>query len=336
MNILFINAMKFDYLQDLVFGGFVSLLGPRHIHVYPANPSYMLKIRKYPRNLGYSGGVFTSTIKHYLSPLRYDAVIVGAAKPSAFEAYLKVIHRIPASCPVIFLDGGDEPDIAGDLRKKKQFELFEKVQSIRPFDAVFKREKLLESSYESNVYPCPLTFRHDLLSEKRIDQKFLNDVVFWAAETHPDRTKAFALLNHRFDCNQNGSVSGKSLKSFPYSGNNYLRHLAASKIVINLRGSGWDTLRFWESVSLNAFLITQQPQIDIPNPFIDREHLVYCKNDLSDLIELIEAFLQQPSERKRMSDASKNHFLQHHTPLCRATSILKVIDSLYSVKRIIV
>ena len=48
------------------------------------------------------------------------------------------------------------------------------------------------------------------------------------------------------------------------------------KVVLNFRGGGWDTLRYWEVPALGTFMISGKPGFEIPNNFVDGESIVYC------------------------------------------------------------
>jgi hypothetical protein len=320
MKILFINSMKYDYLQDIVHAGLVKHLGAEDVHPFPFNPSFGTKVRKYPKNLGYAPGTIKAMVDGIFRKFRYDAVIVAACKKSAFKSYLSIIEKIPSQCPVIFLDGGDSPEIGGDLTKKNCFGLFTQAQQFRNFDLIFKREKLLNTDYGNNVLPCPFAY-NPTITKKLKDLPEIHDVVFWAAETDPVRTRAFDIIHDKYDCHANGSVGKQSLKSFSYHGKTYLQHLRQSKIVLNFRGTGWDTLRYWEAVALPAFMISQKPAIEISDAFVDGEHLIYCKNDLSDLTTLIDKYLDNPTERIRMKKNATVHFNTYHTDIARAKYI---------------
>jgi spore maturation protein CgeB len=116
------------------------------------------------------------------------------------------------------------------------------------------------------------------------------------------------------------------MKKYKRKGLFYLQELARCKIGLNFRGAGWDTLRYWEIPALGGFMISQRPQIMIENNYIDGEEIVFCKDDLSDLIELCEYYLEHEDERKRIANNSKKKTEAYHTDTQRALYIKQKIE----------
>jgi hypothetical protein len=323
-KILFINSQEFDYLQDLTYSGLARILNPENIIEYPWNRYYHLNFRKYPKNLGY---VNHSLITSYITKLKnrnYDFVIVGSAKPGTFRNYLKIIESIPQSSPVIFIDGGDYSQLGGDLQRLHAFELYEQAISFRKFDITFKREYRVNENFGENVFPLQFSFNFDLMPDK-LPYNFIYDVTFWAVESNPIRTKVFELLDGKFDCKENGTYRNQVFKKYTRKGNNYLRELTNCKIILNFPGVGWDTQRYWEVPALGRFMISYKPQIKIPDNFIDGEQIVFCKDDLSDMVEKCEYYLINEKVREKIASAGMKHLKKYHTNTSRAKFILDKI-----------
>ncbi|MBD3808893.1 MAG: glycosyltransferase family 1 protein [Epsilonproteobacteria bacterium] len=83
---------------------------------------------------------------------------------------------------------------------------------------------------------------------------------------------------------------------------------------------------------MGCFVISQRLNIQIDNPFIDKEEIVYCQDDLSDLVELCEYYLEHDDERERISKNARIKVEQHHTDVARAKYVLEKISSLKSVR----
>lgn len=95
-------------------------------------------------------------------------------------------------------------------------------------------------------------------------------------------------------------------KEYTRKGLRYLEELKSCKIVLNFRGVGWDTLRYWETPAIGRFMITQRPRIVIPDNFRDGKEIVFCKDDLSDMIDLCQHYLENDEERETIArDALK-------------------------------
>jgi hypothetical protein len=321
MKILFINSHSADYVQDLTYSGLVKKLGKSNVVDVKWNKKFHINYKKYPKNLGFvKNSLFASLLNRFTSS--YDAVFVGASKVDCFEQYIQIAPHIDKNTPVIFIDGGDGYGIGSDLTVYGYPELYEKSQKVRPFDYIFKREYLLSNVYAENVFPLQISFRLDRLPI--LPDEKIYDVSFWAVETGGDiRTRVLNLLEDKFDCSENGTKRNQKFSKYSRKGEFYLQELKRCKIVLNFRGGGWDTMRYWEVPAVGSLMISQKPQIDIPNNFEDKKHVVFCKDDLSDLVELCEYYLEHEDEREQIASAGKEHLEKFHTDLNRVEYILE-------------
>lgn len=324
-RILFINSDEPDYLQDLTYSGLAKVVGVENVVDYPWNPHYHIKYRSYPRNLGYvKDSIFQSIISRLRSN-QFDAVIIGSAKPKCFNSYLHISKNIRPSTPVIFIDGGDFSDIGGDLMRLNAPHLYEEALSIRPFDIIFKREYLKSTTYRDNIFPLPFSYNFDILKAALPGDRFRYDVSFWAVESHPIRTEALTMLEDGFDCRENGTVRNQVFKKYARKGLRYLEELKACRIVLNFRGVGWDTLRYWEAPGVGRFMISQQPDIVIPDNFQDGKEVIFCKDDLSDLIDLCSYYLENEGRREAIAGKAFDLARSHHSDIARANYLLNKI-----------
>lgn len=321
-RILFLNTSEPDYLQDLTYAGLVKLLGRELVVDHPWNPHYHLPTKPYPRNLGYHNFRWP----RFRESLRgYDLVIVGAAKPRVFQHYLNMAERISDSTPVVFLDGGDWPEPGGDLKRLGGWEWYLEVTRQRPFDIVFKREMLIDQQYPPKTFPLPFAFNFDFLP-RGLAAKLKYQISFWAVESNPIRTRALEIVQDRFDCRENGTVRNQVFSKYSRKGKRYLKELAACAVVLNFPGAGWDTLRYWEVPALGRFMISMRPRIAIPDNFEDGREVVFCRDDLSDLVELCQYYLDHPEEREAIARAAAAKARQKHSDVARAGYILETIQ----------
>lgn len=327
MNILYINRPNFDYIQDFIYTGLISVLGKEHVIEYPWNFKYHVNHRPYPKNIGLVTGNFFSSLFSQVDFNKIDAVIVASCHPFNMQKYVEIMDKIDTNVPRIFLDGGDFPEVAGDLSRLGGEDIYQEIIKKRNFDLIFKREYLLNKPYETNVHSLPLCFNLQHLPSKQTSN-YKYDVAFWAVETAPIRTKALELLENQFDCKNNGTVRNQVMSKYKRKGTFYLEELQSCKIGLNFRGGGWDTLRYWELAALGCFMISQRPQIKIDNNFIEGEEIIYCKDDLSDLIELCNYYLEHEEERKKIGLNAQKKLQQYHSNVARAKSILKKIGEL--------
>lgn len=326
MKVLYINRPNSDYLQDFIYTGLVKLIGAQNIIEYPWNIRFHFNYRPYPKNLGKVSGNFLNSIKAKLSPKDFDIVIVASCHPDTINYYSQIIKDIPSSVKTIFLDGGDMPEIAGDLdiTKGNGRGLYNKLISYREFDYIFKREYLLDKTYDKNIYSLPFGFNLDHLP-KELPKDFKYDVAFWAVESDPIRTQALELLENKYDCKENGTTRNQVMKKYKRKGQFYLEELSACKVGLNFRGGGWDTLRFWEIPALGGFMLSQKLNIQIDNNFTDGKNIVYCEDDLSNLTELCDYYLKYEDKRIKIGQNAKKYLIQYHTDIHRAEKILNII-----------
>lgn len=322
MKVLFIGTSHYDYVQDLTYSGLAKLIGPKNIAEYRWNFKYHLPIKTYPKNMGYVAGSAIGAVM--ASRNNYDVAILASNRPDAIEAYLKALPKIPKRTKLVFIDGGDRPEIGGDIVRLASEGLKNKVLNDRPFDFIFKREYMKNEQYNASTFPFPISFNLDRLPAiANFPKRY--DVGFWATESHPIRTKAFDVLAGQFDCDTNGTSKNKKMKNYERRGDVYFNDLGATKISINLRGSGWDTLRYWEVPAVGGFMLSQKLDIAIPNDFEEGKHIAYCQNDLSDMLDVCNYYLKHEGKREEMAKNAQLHAKQYHTDIARAKYLLERI-----------
>lgn len=323
MKLLFLGSQDVDYLQDVTFAGLRKVLGAGNICVMPWNRKYVLPLKEYPRNMGYAPGSITASLISRFFLKQFDAVIVGSAKPDCFRLYNALAPSLPKGMKTIFLDGGDREEVGGDLDRMHAPELFTQAMDIRPFDLVMKREMVLTRSYAKNVHPFPFAWNFDRLPRVMPAAKKY-DVSFWAVESDPIRTRVLEVMQDQFDCRQNGTVLKQVFKRYKRKGEFYLQELAACRIVLNFRGVGWDTLRYWEVPALSTFMISQTPGIIIPNNFEHEKSIVFCDAP-AELVERCTYYLQHESEREAIARKSAEHIRAFHTDVHRAKQLVSMV-----------
>lgn len=324
---LYINSRYTDYQQDLIYSGLTNVIGKENVIDYPWNPKFHLPYKVYPKNMGYSSFSLPKP-RAFFNTGDFDIVILASAKKDALETYAKLLSRIKDK-PIFFLDGGDRSDIGGDFHRLNAGVLYEETVKQRPFDFIFKRE-YVPALHESNsrILPFPFSFPHDLRisSKEEIEKKY--EVSFWGQQAPEIRTKALKLLEGKYDCAQNGTTLNQDFKTYKRKGKFYLEEISKCKVVLNFRGGGWDTMRYWETPAMGSFMISQKPQIHIPHNFEDGRHVVWCCDTLCDLTEKIDYYLQRPSEREAIAARSRAHLNKYHLNTSRAKSMLRIARSI--------
>jgi len=324
MKILYICSTRFDYLQDLTYAGLVKVLGKENVVDYPWNPKFNLPIKSYPKNLGFKSISFRFPIMNNFKEI--DFVILASAKKDALETYLKILPLIKNK-PILFLDGGDFSEIGGDFYRHHCGDLYEAAIKQRPFDIILKREYISSlHSAHANIFPFHFSFPYNITLPPITERLKKYDVSFWGQQNPQIRTNALNLLAGKYDCNQNGTTLDQNFKTYKRKGLFYLKEISRCKIVLNFRGLGWDTMRYWEVPATGAFMISQEPKISIPNNFESGKHLVWCSDSLDDLIDLIDYYLARPLEREQMAINAREHLIKYHLNTARAATLIETVQ----------
>ncbi|MGC4023013.1 MAG: glycosyltransferase [Cyclobacteriaceae bacterium] len=322
MRILFLNSSHFDYQQDLTYSGLVKLLGQENVIDFPWNPKFHLKYKPYPKNLGYGSFSFPKFLPNFST---IDLVVLGSAKKDVLEVYTKLLSKI-TNTPILFLDGGDRAEIGGDFYRFNLGKEYEDVLKKRPFDFILKRE-YIPSLHESvkNVFSFPFSFPFNLNIPtcSETDKKY--DVSFWGQQNPEIRANALKMLEDKYDCKQNGTTLNQNFSTYKRKGKFYLEEISRCKIVLNFRGGGWDTMRYWEVPAVGSFMISQKPQIVIPNNFEEGKHIAWCSDSLDDLIDKIDYYLENGTEREKMASQAREHLNKFHLNTSRASSLLEIV-----------
>lgn len=324
-RILFVASPETDFLQDLLFSGLVKRLGHERVMDWPFSPRLYLRRKPYPR---------TSVRRAQLSLWRrfrggwsgFSAVVVASCKPRTLRAWQRIMPQMPAGIPVVLLDGGDRTPIGGDLERLGAPGLLAEIEAQRPFDLVLKRETPVGHDFGRPTIPFNFGFNPDFLPRRRLPPCY--DVACWCVESHPVRTRALELLAGRFDCTANGSVRGNEGRSYKRRGERYLEELARCRIVISLPGSGWDCLRYWEATAVGACVVSPRAAIEIPDDFVDGEEIVRCADDVSDLVTVCQALLDDEPRRARIAAAGAAKAARCHSDVARADRLLAALAGL--------
>ncbi len=88
----------------------------------------------------------------------------------------------------------------------------------------------------------------------------------------------------------------------------YLRDIASSRVCIDVPGEGPLSYRLVEYMAVGACIVAYPHKARLHVPLVDREHIVYTKEDLSDLVDLCDHYLNRPEERERLVDNSRDYF----------------------------
>lgn len=88
----------------------------------------------------------------------------------------------------------------------------------------------------------------------------------------------------------------------------YLQEVARSKICIDLPGNGDLCFRLIDYLAIGSCIIGPKPAIRLHVPLEDRKHVVYTKNDLSDMLSLVTFYLENDDAREQLQRNSREYF----------------------------
>jgi hypothetical protein len=88
----------------------------------------------------------------------------------------------------------------------------------------------------------------------------------------------------------------------------YLRDIARSRIGIDMPGNGDFCFRLVDYLAIGVCAIGPRHCTELPIPLVDREHMVFCAEDLSDLIPLCRYYLSDDPARERIARNAREYF----------------------------
>ncbi|MBX6316107.1 MAG: glycosyltransferase family 1 protein, partial [Isosphaeraceae bacterium] len=174
------------------------------------------------------------------------------------------------------------------------------------FKMQYRRDGYGDDRIVPGGYPVSSPYFYQFLSKLRqdCDQKAkLYDVYgrFGLRFSAEIRRKAIALLSAAPDLNFVGGTEFVRNSRF-------LRDMARTKIGIDLPGNGDFCFRLIDYLAIGVCVIRPRPRTELPIPLIPNEHIIYCHEDLSDLVPLCRRYLADDAERERIARNARNYF----------------------------
>ncbi len=115
------------------------------------------------------------------------------------------------------------------------------------------------------------------------------------------REKAVGILNEQNSFHFEGGMKKVSYHEF-------LKEVAQSKICIDLPGLGDFCFRLMNYLAIGTCVVAYPHRTTFHVPLVDRKHIVYVKEDFSDLVELCEYYLENDREREEIARNSREFF----------------------------
>ncbi|GKS59008.1 hypothetical protein YTPLAS18_25350 [Nitrospira sp.] len=354
MKLLYVAAAAPDYLADQLYVGLCRVLGVSAVIDYPWKGVY----HDPDRRLAYLPQVVTSRygqddIVSLVRDRKIDLMVLSSPRASE-EPLADELSQMAECPPCVLVDGEDDSRIRHEVVERFRCRLYFK-REYRWHPASSLKGRLDRwKSFRKNPWLFERTFplqfsaiRTVKLEEERRTRDV--DISFAARISHPKRLRAWTLLHQTEGIKVEGSLYAEATdrQSKLASGlprlliklrgdprvtvaqrgtrlgfEEYHDLLARSKIALSIRGGGFDTVRYWEIVASKALLVSEEPDICIPHNFEHGKHAVFCKSDLSDLMDLVKAFTWDDAAREGLAEEGYRHLLRHHTCERRAEYFL--------------
>jgi hypothetical protein len=124
---------------------------------------------------------------------------------------------------------------------------------------------------------------------------------FGADRAQRIRSQAVAMLSSQHRIAYEG---GLKLRAYP----SYLREIAYARLCLDLPGNGALCFRRFDYLSVGSCVIGPRPMARLPVAPIDSQDVVYCSDDLSDLVDLCEHYIADHAAREAIAANARAYF----------------------------
>ena len=361
MKILFLVDPRLNYVSDPLYIGLLRALGEDSVIDYPWKAAFHDPAAKLWFLPQVAGRAYSEEeIRTLLADKFFDLVCVASPRPESLTA-LKRLYTPDFFPPIVFIDSADDSNIRHDVVSRFPIRVYFKREyawgmGSRLWDywtlaRIFRGGRKLFA----RTVPFPFSLVMDTLPGFGSVVKEI-DVSYRGHASHPPRVKAVKILCEMSGVRFSGGVyAGPSDRKYKLKAGalkrlwtkivddspasqvdqqlkqapkEYYQEIATSRIAVSIRGGGWMTPRYFEIVGMGTMLVSERPEILIPDDFVDRRHAVFCKPDLSDLETLVRYYLRHDEEREAIAAEGRAHLLKYHTCERRAEYFLDVCTQL--------
>src|SRR3989338_2086358 len=189
------------------------------------------------------------------------------------------------------------------------------------FDVVFLAQKKYFYRIKENgvcawwlPHACEPEIHKDFHLPRTIDISFVGSIDAWQ---NPKRSFYLEAFKKNFDTKVYTNLYFEEMA----------RIYSQSKIVINISADQDQNMRFFETMSCGAFLLTDYiPSKNLNNLFIPGTHFAFY-HSLPEAIKLANFYLSHSKERKKVAKRGQEETLKHHTYQNRVQFMLQTITS---------
>jgi hypothetical protein len=335
VRIAFLANPVHDYLQDAVFHGLASLLGPDNVIEHPPLKRYHSPP---PPDTPHPHLWFDFPEPEH-PDLRElvqwaDAIVIGSLRSGIRDAVGQVL-ALARRPPVALLDGEDDAFVRGAVSRVDVYfkrEILAGRGAGTPREILRRGHRALRKRVENRdpladpvglaragdrrLTPLPLAWIGGLPERRPIE----HDVACLQAPTSPLRAVVAEGLRHlRAD-----GLRVRLLDEDERLGwREYMDVLCRSRVGISVRGGGHDTFRYWEVVAAGALLLAEPTRIVIPGNFVDGREAVFApvRRMAARLARLLE------EDTGAIAAAGRRRLATAHTSVHRAQAVLDALAS---------
>jgi Glycosyl transferases group 1 len=105
-----------------------------------------------------------------------------------------------------------------------------------------------------------------------------------------------------------------------------LREAAAAGVCIDLPGNGPLCFRLVDYLAMGACVIAPRHAAILNAELVDRQHIVYCREDLADLTDLCAQYLEDERARRQVGENAARFFDEHLQPRQLAAYYLRALN----------
>lgn len=109
----------------------------------------------------------------------------------------------------------------------------------------------------------------------------------------------------------------------------YYGEIQKCRVLLSVRGAGYDTFRFWENAACRAVHISQALPLFIPDDFQDGVHLFRFRS-VEELRKIVDQVLEEKIDSREMVLRNREHLARYHTTQARALYLVDRLKGLWS------
>jgi hypothetical protein len=311
MRILFLTNPFPNFVPDLLLHGFRKLFGPgavdfpRKESLYNGDLVGFSPVGQINRPLFASDGsqIDREDIPQKIKTGFFQYIICDLR---VVQQFLQTFSEIPRGFVVV--DGEDQP------------------QSIPPGPFILCQRETDGSHYS---IPLPMALPEELIhwiqSYDRNPKSYAVGFLSSFTSAYEERKTIAEKISRWYgDCLLNvcpvPQPGGKTPEGW-LPRDQYYAELQKCRVLLTVRGSGYDTFRFWENAACNAVHVCQKMPLYIPNDFEHGIHL-FRFGHLEELKKMIDLVLEEKINSQAMIRQNRDHLVRYHTTQARALYLL--------------